>query len=1159
MIRKIMKLKALLVLCTSMMMTSTVFGWEKPIPQTVHLTPVADASDGEEMYLYNVGYGGFLIGANDWGTRASLGNTGIAVKIVEKGEGRYGILNTWNGDYMSPDAVDGIWTDGSRANSDGWTITLTSGNNFTLGVPALSEKGTLGILSTSTETKLYLIDVVPDGAKNYNQWAMVEETEYQAWKEKNDVYVAAMNLEKAIKDAKEKYPSIDLYEEEAIYYNPTSTLEELNAAINTIPVKLKDAAEAEMSSATYANPKDVSDLIKNRSFDKQGDFTGWEGGFAAGGTPSTAAEHYNTIYNSYQTIKDLPVGVYKVNVDGFYRAGQIADDFAATKEKSKYHAKIYGVNVTANGEEISTASIMHLFDPIRPGEKHLDKNGEIIDAIEYKDGETIYYIPNTMLDFTNLNGTTKEVAEGRELYKTNAVMFPVSEGTAKIGIKKDAKENNDWTIVDNFGLTYYGNGADAWSALMSDYAKNVTLPNGNISKSIIADFNDALSKAKATDYQSYKAAVEAIDATKKAAEENIAAWAAYLELAGEAVKMIDEGTYMSFATELEDYLFYDYADYIKELVLSTEDIKKQTATLQNLYDNAKAETPVGTDITKILKNTDFAQGWEGWEHSGEGGTVQVNTIARCAEAWNSKNFDIHQDIQNVPVGVYQIQVHGFYRYNNGNDEGWSYYFNQDGTERPDKNEFIENSPVYLYLNDAKTPLDNIYTFKAPYDEANPYYKTEDLVGPAPYIDPQKQYWYPNDMTNASITFDDGRYIQSTYGLVVKKGNPLRIGVKGNTQDGTSWAIFTRFSLTYQGFDANIIKPELEKAVNSMDAEALMSVDIAQEVRKAVEDGNAALAQTDGKVMFNALAAIYDIQPKAEESVELFRNLLAQAETFTETLSNSEDARPAIIQKANILCTEVTAAIDGKTFTDAQARQAIDEMTKLTKKLAIPADIEEASDDNRKEITRVITNNSFETGDLTGWTVAKGTEDTGVRDNANSIYMINNADGSYIFNTWNNSPVEGGFFLAQDIENADLPAGIYELRCIVASDENNVLDVIVNDDIFELTTFSKTNGEEASIVFRLENDNDKISIKVASDTWFKADNFQLYYYGKNSTKEVGGTSNTEEPSETTDIKDIATSQATDIYTINGLKPSTLQPGLNIIRTRNGVRKVMKNLP
>lgn len=307
-----MKLKPLLIFGTSIMMTSTAFaaGWEKPIPQTVKLVTVTSNDEGEGQYLYNVDYAGFFLGANDWGTRASVGNTGLKVKIVERSEGKYSILNTGNGDYVSPDGIDGIWIDGSRANCDGWTITATGGNNFTLAVPALSETGTLGILSTSTETKLNIIEEVPEGAKNYNTWAMVEEAEYQAYAAKIEVYEVAMKLEKAIKDAKDAYPSIDLSAEQTVFNNTASSKEELQAAIDAIPAKLQAAAAADMTSATYANPKDASALITNRTFDKIGDFNGWEGSnFGAGGTTSSAAERYNMNYDTYQTLKNLPVGV----------------------------------------------------------------------------------------------------------------------------------------------------------------------------------------------------------------------------------------------------------------------------------------------------------------------------------------------------------------------------------------------------------------------------------------------------------------------------------------------------------------------------------------------------------------------------------------------------------------------------------------------------------------------------------------------------------------------------------------------------------------------------------------------------------------------------------------------------------------------------------
>ena len=96
---------------------------------------------------------------------------------------------------------------------------------------------------------------------------------------------------------------------------------------------------------------------------------------------------------------------------------------------------------------------------------------------------------------------------------------------------------------------------------------------------------------------------------------------------------------------------------------------------------------------------------------------------------------------------------------------------------------------------------------------------------------------------------------------------------------------------------------------------------------------------------------------------------------------------------------------------------------------------------------------------------------------------------------------------------------------------------------------KETAEEVSVVFKLENDNDKISIKVASESWFKADYFQLYYYGKNSSKETGNY---------TGIEDIIAnnSEVAEIYTVNGVKVSKLQNGINIIRTSKGIKKAIK---
>ena len=247
--------------------------------------------------------------------------------------------------------------------------------------------------------------------------------------------------------------------------------------------------------------------------------------------------------------------------------------------------------------------------------------------------------------------------------------------------------------------------------------------------------------------------------------------------------------------------------------------------------------------------------------------------------------------------------------------------------------------------------------------------------------------------------------------------------------------------------------------------------------------------------------------------------------------------------------EISSAIEANTYTDAQATAAIAKMESLTKLLAVPASIDNASDTDRADLTGVITNNSFETGDLTGWTTATGTGDTGSKDNTNSTYTISNADGGYVFNTWNGSAIDGGFFVAQDIENLNLPAGTYELKALVASDAGNTQKLMANGYETEITTNGKETAEEVSVVFKLENDNDKISIKVASESWFKADYFQLYYYGKNSSKETGNY---------TGIEDIIAnnSEVAEIYTVNGVKVSKLQNGINIIRTSKGIKKAIK---
>lgn len=56
---------------TSLLVTTSMWAqWTKPAPPAVQEMKV-----GEECYLYNKMADGFLLGANDWNTRASISQT----------------------------------------------------------------------------------------------------------------------------------------------------------------------------------------------------------------------------------------------------------------------------------------------------------------------------------------------------------------------------------------------------------------------------------------------------------------------------------------------------------------------------------------------------------------------------------------------------------------------------------------------------------------------------------------------------------------------------------------------------------------------------------------------------------------------------------------------------------------------------------------------------------------------------------------------------------------------------------------------------------------------------------------------------------------------------------------------------------------------------
>lgn len=177
--------------------------------------------------------------------------------------------------------------------------------------------------------------------------------------------------------------------------------------------------------------------------------------------------------------------------------------------------------------------------------------------------------------------------------------------------------------------------------------------------------------------------------------------------------------------------------------------------------------------------------------------------------------------------------------------------------------------------------------------------------------------------------------------------------------------------------------------------------------------------------------------------------------------------------------------------------------------------ENASLDNPVDFTKFIVNPSFEDANLNGWTV-NTSGDTGAKDNSSGTYHCDNADGNYLFNTWDSNR---GYPISQTIQN--LPKGVYMLKGMVSSTTTNAY-------IFANGGMNDANGNEVDIHQRVLLETSPMDYKTetwftagqlwfvvdggsvtigavgaAADgvsyveggySWYKADNFQLTYYG-----------------------------------------------------------------
>lgn len=223
------------------------------------------------------------------------------------------------------------------------------------------------------------------------------------------------------------------------YENGSYADAEITSAVNSVSgVVLKYLVDV----ATPTNPVDITSfVVKSASF--EGSISGWTA-TAPTGINGNGLEYWNTNYDIYQILTDMPAGEYRFDAKAFYRNGWQGVHYDKYNAGTLAHnAKLYA---TA-GAVTTTANIM----PISDGASAEHSIGVWTTAELYGG--------NPVPDNMDAAGAAIDVyGKYAPANGYNSLMFVnPTRGDITIGAKKEVLEGGDWSFFGEVSLWYYGN------------------------------------------------------------------------------------------------------------------------------------------------------------------------------------------------------------------------------------------------------------------------------------------------------------------------------------------------------------------------------------------------------------------------------------------------------------------------------------------------------------------------------------------------------------------------------------------------------------------------------------------------------------------------------------------------------------------------------
>ena len=914
----------------------------KPTMADVPEVPV-EFQVGETYLLYNVTAEKFFTQGNTWGTRGCVGPKASAVLIKVA---QYKVNDVWDGktyeieDYVTPKTGNYSWYKMCLDDAGSiYTDQTTWGNRF------------YELQKQDAGTNVYRI--MPnevnalhksDGTQFLGRDDAVAQDYNNAWSQFTDdneryplsamltpgdgihvdwqffdasifaIYDKSVELKAMIEKA--EAAGVDVTDAVNAYNDLNSTVEDMDYEIKA----LEEAIKGNIPNATGQFPQDASAWIVNGTFDTVGNFTGWStnnGKFGAGGTTSTNAEVYGkNAFDINQDITILYPGLYLFGVKGFYRAGSSDNSYQLFSAGSD-EARLSSFYVTINGQTESLL-MSNIFDGA-PTEK--PAHGKAM-------ASNGFWIPNTM-------------ADANEFFHTDGLyghVLPVevsaADVTARIGVKKDQATSYDaWSIFDDFTLIFCGAGEDRWVGYAKILAQSYPKYNTTaVTQSYLEAYDNLRTNATANSKDEAEAYVAQLKAAKTALDLNIRLWKVYEDSVAYAINFvqtfIDKGQgSLPAVAQLNTYLTgrgQNAQKKIEARALTNEQLREELDKLYNLIDTVKKTVDImpGTDMTDYLSNPAFdTNDWTGWTHqAAAGGNVRV--AEKCCEAWNNASFDIYQEVADMPVGVYEISVQGFYRY--GRNSAFSDYNTGNAPK---------NSPTYIYMNANTTSFMNIFAEPTQITDEN-FYKNPDTdyTSYTATIDGQETtLYFPNGMSSAARAFDNNMFVNSAFGAQVNADDKLRFGVKGSSnQLGDSWVIFDNFKFTFWGKQADKVLPALQGAIIEMEGyltntELRVGANIKGELTTAIETAQNIYntQKENGDTLFAALVNLYNMKAKVRESEALLNGLAAVADSLKEKVQTAD--MDMVLLDAKDLMDNIGEGLQQRTISDDEVAGLIEQL------------------------------------------------------------------------------------------------------------------------------------------------------------------------------------------------------------------------------------------